>query len=743
MTTITQNGGVLEIQQVAGVFQYKNATESSWNNVSSFPVTIVNGTPTLNTKLTVNFTSNLEMTTANHFFVCDSSCIIFDGLSNTVTIKGVSNYPGLIQNGTTIINGYDSITIQNIITARLNSSSLAANAGYICQQYFGKNIKNVPGLNQSTNYILITNCSNTGIINGASSGGICGKFFCYNGVGTINNCSNSGSLNNGEVGGICGESVSSNSGTVNITNCVNTGAFSYGSFSGGICGSNAATNAGSLTITNCTNNANITASYSGGILSRLAGSLSGIIVIRNCSNTGTIGLQSGGIVGQRGSGSISIYNCYNSGSISVNYAGGIVGYGFSYNTNLTSTISDCYSTGSIGGTYSGGICGGGMAFSDNGLTPTVNILNCYTLGNIATNCGGIIGGQSQAAYNNSYAVSLSNCYSHGVITSGGSGLIENSLQIKNMINLTNCYVSNGSWTDAAANASLTGTPSSVSSPGTVWMSLNADTPYILMAYNQPIYDPSSLAISTTDYDSPSGLFQPDYTYAIVNTDADNAIGVSINASTGVLSFIGIPFGTSIVTRIVVCKFDSSNYPYDMNINTFSLAYSICFKEDSKILCFVNNEEMYIKVQDIRPGMLVKIYDEGYVEVDTIGWFNLDNAVNDNRNPDGLYELTTEDYPELTENLVLTGRHSILVDDVNKEQLNKYHFSKNMRVCDKFKLPCFANGKAKVYEETGIFKIWSFCLKSDDETQNFGIYANGLLVESTNKKDINRYNLNCV
>ena len=73
------------------------------------------------------------------------------------------------------------------------------------------------------------------------------------------------------------------------------------------------------------------------------------------------------------------------------------------------------------------------------------------------------------------------------------------------------------------------------------------------------------------------------------------------------------------------------------------------------------------IQDIRPGTLVKTYKEKeeYVEVDTIGWFSLYNSGDNIRTEDGLYELTNKKYSELFEPLVLTGRHSILVDYVEK------------------------------------------------------------------------------
>jgi hypothetical protein len=111
-----------------------------------------------------------------------------------------------------------------------------------------------------------------------------------------------------------------------------------------------------------------------------------------------------------------------------------------------------------------------------------------------------------------------------------------------------------------------------------------------------------------------------------------------------------------------------------------------------------------------------------------------------QNVSSLYELTKEEYPCLTESLFLTGRHSVLVDKIEKTDITTNKFLKR-RLCNKYLLPCFANKKAKVYDKNGLFKIWSFCLKTNDINKQFGIYANGLLVETTSKKYINNIKLN--
>jgi hypothetical protein len=214
---------------------------------------------------------------------------------------------------------------------------------------------------------------------------------------------------------------------------------------------------------------------------------------------------------------------------------------------------------------------------------------------------------------------------------------------------------------------------------------------------------------------------------------------------GQISYAQLLNNVTITTNVVAYNLNSSlNKYYGYNINSFTITFAICFKEDTKILCLINNVEEYVLIQDIRPGTLVKTYKEKkeYVEVDTIGWFSLYNSGDNIRTEDGLYELTNKKYSELFEPLVLTGRHSILVDYVEKADVTNPDFFKTVvKVHDKYKLPCNVNKKANVYCEKGLFKIWTFSLKTHNANKNFGVYANGLLVETISKKRINMVELN--
>jgi len=160
----------------------------------------------------------------------------------------------------------------------------------------------------------------------------------------------------------------------------------------------------------------------------------------------------------------------------------------------------------------------------------------------------------------------------------------------------------------------------------------------------------------------------------------------------------------------------------------------CFKEDSNILCLVNDEEKYVPIQSMKAGDVVKTYMHGYKKVDLVGYNTISNSGDSERVKDKLYKYTKDKYPEITENLVVTGGHSILVDKLTKTQKEKtkkywdiYH-----KTDDKYRLLSVVNNKATPYEIEGEFNIYHIAIESDDELTNFGIYANGLLVESCSK-----------
>lgn len=169
--------------------------------------------------------------------------------------------------------------------------------------------------------------------------------------------------------------------------------------------------------------------------------------------------------------------------------------------------------------------------------------------------------------------------------------------------------------------------------------------------------------------------------------------------------------------------------------TYSLTYPRypCFKEDSNILCYHENREVYRKIQDLRKGDLVKTLRNGYVPIDMIGTTKLNNSKTNDEHR--LYRCTPAKYPELTEDLIITGHHSILVSHITDEQRERVKkvMGKVYITDNKYRLAACIDDRAELYDKEGLYNIWHIALEHSDYYMNYGIYGNGLLVETCSKR----------
>ena len=710
MSTISGDGATQAIYlQMSGAdVQYSVGTPLTWITINSgeWPVTITNtaASPGPSTILRVVVTQDLTLSSNTDgilgYFIAGSTYITFDGSGNTITMDTIALYPGFIQNGLNIVNGNANIVVQNFTTDTSGASTLAINAGWLCQGYFGKGCLGTS----------ITGCTNNGAINSVRAGGLIGIWAGLQGSLTITNCTNNGEINSQEAGGLIGQRGGSQ-GSLTITNCTNNGTIS-GIQAGGIAGGQVGLEGDSSTLTGCTSNGLISGNGAGGIIGSYAGFLNGSVTCMNCTSSGVIS----------GSG-----------------AGGIAGAAFAFDTSKNCIISQCYSMGNISGNSAGGITGSDIGGCDASYNALVDIINCYSLGTIAVSAGGICGGLIIDNYQIKPTIQITNSYSSGAITAGGQGLVAPSLTAT-QINLTtpNTYVANGTWSDTNANANLLGYPTDVSTnnPGSNWATIISNTPYLLSSYNAQIYNPSS-ASSRYNYTTNPGLFQPGYNYTLLRTSqyyeeatayvfvskgtspkyysynfnrfdivnssgSENPIGISINSSNGVLNFI-MPFP--------------------------------CFLEGTKILCFENNQEVYRQIETLRKGDLVKTIYNGYLPIYMIGTSPIYNPGNDYRVTNRLYKCPKEKYPGLIEDLYITGCHSILVPSMTDDQWeNTKAVHKEIYITDNhFRLIACADEKAEPYNKEGFMNIYHIALEHEDYYMNYGIYANGLLVESCSKR----------
>jgi hypothetical protein len=311
-----------------------NTSTGSWTRINAnvdwqIRLSNTNITKTETNRLKLTLLTDIIINNVDNCLIINTDYITIDGNNKTIVISSISNYPGLIQNGTgnssaETINtlGKNNITIQNINSISSTNSTLAQYGGWICQAFYG---------NTSSGINTISNCTNNNGIITFRSGGIGGgSLFAFStGTNTIINCTNTGEISGRGCGGITGRIFAQSS-------------------------------SGTNTITNCANNGNISGPDSGGI--------------------------TGDWFGYNSSGTNTITNCANNGNISGSYSGGITGANIAYTDNSTKnpsvTISNCYSVGTISTTSvnSGGICAGYDTTDGTYATiSSVTISNCYTL----------------------------------------------------------------------------------------------------------------------------------------------------------------------------------------------------------------------------------------------------------------------------------------------------------------------------------------------------------------------------
>jgi hypothetical protein len=158
----------------------------------------------------------------------------------------------------------------------------------------------------------------------------------------------------------------------------------------------------------------------------------------------------------------------------------------------------------------------------------------------------------------------------------------------------------------------------------------------------------------------------------------------------------------------------------------------CFLEGSTILCKVDDVERYVPVEELKKGTLVKTSLHGYKPVVLLGKGTIRNPGNDERTENRLYKCSPSKYPQLKDDLYITGCHSILefpITDKQKEDTIK-HLGRLFVTDNKYRLMACVDERAEPWNSEGSFVIWHFALENRDEGMNYGVYANGgLLVET--------------
>lgn len=164
----------------------------------------------------------------------------------------------------------------------------------------------------------------------------------------------------------------------------------------------------------------------------------------------------------------------------------------------------------------------------------------------------------------------------------------------------------------------------------------------------------------------------------------------------------------------------------------------CFNEGTKILCLNKNfEEEYIPIENLRKGNLVKTYKHGYRKIDLIG---VDTIIN---NPSKfhtcMFKLKKTQENGLIDDLIVTGGHSILVEDLGiYKEINDKIFGTTPMITtpmieDKYLLLCCVSKDFEKIENINLYNCYNFILENNqNDNERFGVWANGILVEIPSK-----------
>lgn len=158
----------------------------------------------------------------------------------------------------------------------------------------------------------------------------------------------------------------------------------------------------------------------------------------------------------------------------------------------------------------------------------------------------------------------------------------------------------------------------------------------------------------------------------------------------------------------------------------------CFLEGSTILCQVDGVEKYVPVEQLKNGTLVKTSLDGYKPVVLIGKGIIQNPGDDERTENRLYKCSTSNYPELKDDLYITGCHSILEFPITEKQKEDIitHLGKLFVTDKKYRVMAYLDERAEPWNSNDTYTIWHFALENQDEKMNYGVYVNGgLLVET--------------
>ena len=209
-----------------------------------------------------------------------------------------------------------------------------------------------------------------------------------------------------------------------------------------------------------------------------------------------------------------------------------------------------------------------------------------------------------------------------------------------------------------------------------------------------------------------------------------------------LTTIGIDTFLKLNNPLIVTYYFTSNYnnltqaskdlqtQMPKNSVFIYISTASCYNEGTKILCLnTNSQEEYILIENLKKGDLVKTYKHGYKKIDLIGKKKMIN------NPeiwyDCMYKMKKTEKNNLIEDLIITGGHSILVNNLGdyKEKNDLLFLGETEKIDDKYLLLAEVSNDFVKIVNNDKYTYYHLTLENDED-RKFGIYVNGILSETT-------------
>jgi len=247
---------------------------------------------------------------------------------------------------------------------------------------------------------------------------------------------------------------------------------------------------------------------------------------------------------------------------------------------------------------------------------------------------------------------------------------------------------------------------------------------------QASYSGSDILVSWTAPVIANGIVSSNLTKYIVTPYKDTVALASIeiipvNGSLATSTQIAHIDGTSVYKFIVTSVYGTYNSTQAQSNNLVPHYIAHCFNKGTQIL----TDTGYRNIESLKKGDLVKTHQNGFRPITYIHKSIIDYK---EINPDSskIYKCSKENYPELFEDLLLTGWHSILVDELTQEQTEKTIQSGNKvyKVEDKWGLLSSLDKRSIPHDKYGVYELYHVAV-SKLRKNKYGIYANGLLTEA--------------